>query len=114
MQGNGDALKMMGQRILSARKLRGLTREQLAERIERSVSFLCQIERGERTLSMDTFLRMMHGLQLPAGYFIPSIDENTDLKDARLIQMLELLRGCSSTQLEHMIKITETMLPIIK
>lgn len=49
-----DYIKI-GQRIRQARKSRGWSQETLAAKCEISLSFMGHIERGTRTMSLDTF-----------------------------------------------------------
>lgn len=45
------------------RKARGISQEQLAERIERSAAFVGHIERGSRRMSVDTLMRLADALE---------------------------------------------------
>lgn len=56
--------KLMGQRIREHRKTKGLTQEQLAERIDISPSFMGHIERGSRISSLDTVMRLCEVLEV--------------------------------------------------
>lgn len=49
---------LLGERIKKERLNRGLTQEVLAEKANISVSFLGQIERGERKLSLETLIKI--------------------------------------------------------
>lgn len=54
--------KNLGKNILKYRKARGLKREQLAENIGISLSFLGHIERGDRVASLDTLVKLANAL----------------------------------------------------
>lgn len=56
----------MGARIRRCRMEMGLTQEQLAEKVELSASFLGHIERGTRTASIDTLVRLCQALEVTA------------------------------------------------
>lgn len=54
----------LGWRIRFFRKKRGLTQEQLAERVGVSSSFLGHIERGSRAASLETLMRLCRALEI--------------------------------------------------
>lgn len=60
----------MGDRIREARKQQGLTQEQLAERLDISVEFVSQIERGLKLPSMQVFIKLIETLNVSADYLL--------------------------------------------
>ncbi|MBX7532049.1 helix-turn-helix domain-containing protein [Qipengyuania sp. 1XM1-15A] len=50
------------EQLVEMRLTRGLTQQDLAERIERTQSFISKIERGERRLDVLEFCEWMHAL----------------------------------------------------
>lgn len=58
--------KMIGKRIRRQQKKSKLTQEQLAERIERSPSFVGHIEHGTRKMSIETLCEIALVLDCPA------------------------------------------------
>jgi len=54
---------LLGSKIRTLRKERGLTQEELAELCEISMSFMGHIERGTRKMSLETFDRICRELQ---------------------------------------------------
>ena len=60
----------MGSRIREARKKKGLTQEQLAERLDLSVEFISQIERSLKLPSMQDFIKLVEVLQVSADYLL--------------------------------------------
>lgn len=60
----------MGDRIREARKKQGLTQEQLAERLDVSVEFIGQIERGLKLPSMQVFIKILKSLNVSADYLL--------------------------------------------
>ena len=60
----------MGNRIKEIRKRNGLTQEQLAERLDLSVEFVGQIERGLKLPSMQVFIRLIEVLNVSADYLL--------------------------------------------
>ena len=60
----------MGDRIKEVRKKQGLTQEQLAERLDISVEFIGQIERGIKLPSMHVFIKLIETLNVSADYLL--------------------------------------------
>jgi len=60
----------MGDRIKEVRKRCGLTQEQLAERLDISVEFVGQIERGLKVPSMQVFIKIIEALNVSADYIL--------------------------------------------
>lgn len=60
----------MGDRIKEARKKKGFTQEQLAERLDVSVEFVGQIERGLKLPSMNVFIKLIEALNVSADYLL--------------------------------------------
>lgn len=60
----------MGDRIREVRKRSGLTQEQLAERLDISVEFVGQIERGLKLPSMQVFIKLIEVLNVSADYLL--------------------------------------------
>ncbi|HDR6819594.1 helix-turn-helix domain-containing protein [Bacillus thuringiensis] len=58
-------LKLVGENIRILRKKRGLTQEELAERINLQQAYIGGIERGERNISMLTLQKIAVGLEIP-------------------------------------------------
>lgn len=82
----------IGPLIRSRRKELGLSLRELAERTGVTHGFLGQIERGESSPSIDTFLRIANALKAPVTYFIgndsPSAETDSSEVDAVLQQRL--------------------------
>lgn len=52
----------IGRKIKNERKIRGLTQEKLAEKMDVCVSYVGLIERGKRIPSLDTMVKMCRAL----------------------------------------------------
>ena len=57
-------LKLVGENIRLLRKKRGLTQEELAERINLQQAYIGGVERGERNISMLTLQKIAVGLEV--------------------------------------------------
>ena len=62
--------KTMGERIKEARRLRGMTQEALAELANIGPSYLCDIERGVKFLSLGLFIVIVEKLEVSADYIL--------------------------------------------
>ncbi len=66
-----DKFRILGLRIAYYRKLRGMTQEQFAESIGRSVSFVSQVEANNaaeiKGVSLDTLFTMSEALGIPVA-----------------------------------------------
>ena len=62
--------KELGKRIRDERKHQGFTQEKLAELADISDSFMGHIERGGRTLSIETLAKLANALNLSIEYIV--------------------------------------------
>ena len=95
----------MGDRIKEARKNQRLTQEQLAERLEISVEFVGQIERGLKLPSMSVFLKMIETLNVSADYLLrDSVSTERLFGDNALGNKIEKLTPKQKIALEALIE----------
>lgn len=73
----------IGSQIKSYRKKAKLTQQEVAERSELSLPFINLVENDKRNLSVETFLKILKGLEIsPSDFFLPfSEDISSDLTD---------------------------------
>ena len=57
--------KFLGQRLRALRKQRGLSQERLGERSGLSGKFIGEVERGEKSISIDSLYRVSVALEIP-------------------------------------------------
>ncbi|MBQ7386581.1 MAG: helix-turn-helix transcriptional regulator [Clostridia bacterium] len=64
--------RQLGLKIAYYRKLRGLTQEQLAEKIEKSAAFIGHVEAPnvDKAISLDTLFDISAALDVPASKFL--------------------------------------------
>ncbi|MBP2002528.1 transcriptional regulator with XRE-family HTH domain [Paenibacillus shirakamiensis] len=60
----------LGKRLRQERRKMHLTQEKLAEKIDVSDAYIGQIERGERSLSLDTLIRLANELGVTIDYLL--------------------------------------------
>lgn len=79
---NGMDYKKLGQRIKEERTSRHATREQMAEDLNISGSYLGLIERGERCLTLDTLVNIANYFKLSIDYLLRDSLESSDDRTA--------------------------------
>ncbi|EGD46162.1 helix-turn-helix domain protein [Ruminiclostridium papyrosolvens DSM 2782] len=100
-------LKGIGLRIRSEREKIGLTREQFAEQVGISPLYVGQIERGQRAMSLKTFVKIADSLHANTDFLIYGIEERASGTDKDGV--LNLLEKCSVREL----KLAEEMLKLL-
>lgn len=94
----------LGDRIRETRKKRGLTQEQLAERLEISVEFIGQIERGLKLPSMQVFIKLIEVLNVSADYLLrDSVSTGKLFGDNAIGRKIENLKPKQKIALEALI-----------
>ena len=63
-----------GKRVRRQRDVLQLTQEEIAERSGLHVSYIAQVERGERNLSLTNILRVADALDLDAGDLVAGLE----------------------------------------
>ena len=87
----------MHTRIRKAREERGYTRERFAEKLDVSVSYLAELERGRTGISVKMLIRVCDLLGLSADYVLFGEERSSDTQlldkihriDARYIPLLD-------------------------
>ena len=70
--------KFLGQRLLELRKQRGLSQERLGERASLSSKFIGEVERGEKSISIDSLYRVSVALEV-------SLRQLTDVRPGKRV-----------------------------
>lgn len=66
-------LTLLGNRIRVARERKGITQEDLAERVDISPSHVSVIERGVKASRVDTLVRIANELDVSADYLLQDL-----------------------------------------
>lgn len=82
--------KFLGQRLRALRKQRGLSQERLGERSQLSGKFIGEVERGQKSISIDSLYGISVALRLPLTTFtdVPPIDGQVPTADAEKVYAL--------------------------
>lgn len=94
--------KGAGERILSARVMRGYTRENLAELAEISPKFLYEIETGKKGFSSQTLYNLCVALHIDSEYVLTGKYKNS--YDQRLLAVIEMFEDNKTEKLAEIIK----------
>ncbi len=98
-----DLKRRIGARIRAARARSEFTQEQLAERIDRTVEAVSNIERGISLPSVETLERLGRELDVPLKEFFEDWDDRRKLSPRRIeleARLRELTRKLSDGDLE--------------
>jgi len=98
----------IGQRIRKFRKSRGLSQEELAEKIGISTTHMSHIETGNTKLSLPVFVDLASVLEVRADELLS--DSNPGTRSAAIEEIIHILESCSTQQ----IRIIEDILQAIK
>ena len=81
-----------GKRVKEARKNAGFTQEVLAEKVDIAVSYLGEIERGEKTPSLDVLIALAGVLNVYCDYLLrDSVESGSIYVDADVARKLSKL-----------------------
>ena len=97
--------KTIGGRIRAVRKLRGLSQEQLAEKVWISVTHMSHIETGQTKLSLPVLVDLANALQVSPDDLLAS--ECRVARQSSLTEIDSVLASCTPAQmrvLEQIIK----------
>ncbi len=103
--GGNDLDKLtMGDRIKNARKKLGLTQEALAEKVDVTLYYMGEIERGVKTPSLDLFIRLVEVLDVSADYLLrDTVSMGNVYGDKRMARKLENLTPRQRAAVEALI-----------
>ncbi len=88
---------IIGSRIQSARLKKGLTQEELAEKVDTNQKHISRIEAGWHRSNLDTIVAIAKALQVSVDYLIADFDNGDDESNLKLI--MDDIRGMDTTQL---------------
>jgi len=94
----------IGDRIKVARKKLNLTQEALAEKVDITLYYMGEIERGEKTPSLDLFIRLVEVLDVSADYLLrDTVSTGNVYGDKRMARKLENLTPRQRAAVEALI-----------
>ena len=94
----------MGDRIREARKKLGLTQEQFAEKLDVSVTYVSELERGLKMPSMQLFINLVETLDVSADHLLQdSVSARRVYGDPQIDRKLKSLTPKQRVALEALI-----------
>jgi transcriptional regulator with XRE-family HTH domain len=112
----GSVSILLGRRVRTLRKLRGLTQEELGERAQLTGKFLGQIERGDANPSLELLARLARALQIELWELlvIEPAAARTGTPSGRALmaseKVAEYLSGRSDDDLDRALRILDAAL----
>lgn len=100
--------KIIGRRIQEIRKQRGLTQEQMAERVNISPHYLSALERGVYNIKLDLLVDILNILNCSADeVFQDVVDSSSKIKAS---QLSEKLKGLPLHEQRKILEVVEIMI----
>lgn len=85
-------LDTIGKNIRKFREIKKLRQEDLAEKTDLTTNYIGMIERGEKILSLETFINILNSLGVSADMVLSDVlDNGYKVKDSLLNEKLEKL-----------------------
>jgi len=98
---------LIGTRIKQLRKSRGLSQEELSEKVEMSSKYLSSIERGKENPTLDTFMKLAQALHVEVFELFNYTCEKS-LKESKKI-LSDLIMDSDKEKLELTTKIIKAI-----
>ena len=103
--------KLIGERIKRARKNQGITQETMAERLNVSIGYISQVERGITKISLDLLGAISSILDVDIAYFVSeSAIHSNDYMDSELSNEFRKLNEKKKKFILKVIQITNETL----
>ena len=83
--------KRLGERIREERKRLHLTQAVLAESIDISDTYMGAIERGERSLTLETLVRLVNRLGVTIDYML---SDSVSISDPNILEQFKQITDC--------------------
>lgn len=87
-----DAARVFGERVRANRQRLGISQETLAQLSGVHWTFLGQVERGSRNLSLHNILKIAGGLDIDPGVLVAGIAASAVPQEARAMSEAERIR----------------------
>jgi len=85
-----DLKQMIGARIKEIRSKRGITQDQLSERMEINPKYLSSIERGKENPTLNTLLKLSESLEVSLDEVFSLVEiEDPDKRKSLIISLLD-------------------------
>ena len=103
--------KLIGERIKKARKNKGMTQELLAERLNVSIGYVSQVERGITKISLDLLGAISSILDYDVSFFVSESAVNSnEYMESEIVAELRKLDNKKKKYIMQIIKATNELL----
>ena len=93
-KGNKNILEIIGNNMKAIRLSRGITQEQMAEKLNRSINFVSLIELGKSGMSVETIVDICNILNVSSeSLFKGLINYNSNEKDRYILENISTLNN---------------------
>lgn len=100
-----ELLKQIGNTVRKQREFLGLTRDEMAEKLELSVNFCSDIELGKKGMSLQTLAKIANVLHVSTDYIVLGKSENIDIRP-----ITALLDSCDSKKIHYLEQIIKNFI----
>lgn len=104
-----DLKRRIGRRLRALRESRGLSQEDVAAAIDRSVETVSNIERGKVLAALETLDRLSRRLEVPLSEFFDERVTVTPARAATDMRLREVLRGLNDREAEVALRQVEAL-----
>ena len=105
-----DITTIIGNRIRTQRQRKHLSQEKLAELSNLHHTYIGQLERGEKTPSIDTLYKIAQGLEIPLYTLLQDIETMSEAPTDYALKSYKLIEIQSPPNQEHLYHILENIL----
>ena len=99
--------KALGKRIREERRKLNLTQEKLADKVSVTYSYIGQVERGERGISLETLINISNCLGVTVDFLLENYMDN---EDEYLRQLwIKLMKNRADKEQEMIINVVKTI-----
>ncbi len=95
----------IGQRLRAYRQRMGLTQEELAEKAGVHYTYIGQVERGEKNLTISSLEKISHSLDISISVLFEGIEEFTESPDDIALKCYWLIRNKTPENQQHLYNI---------
>ena len=100
----------IGNKILSLRKERGWSQQQLAKKIGTSGPIVGRYERGEMTPSVEVAKKLADTFGITLDYLVDDAGRVTDLKDKAMLERLKEIEGLDQEEKKTVVHVIDSLL----
>lgn len=106
-----EIAKIIGERLRTIRKEQGLSQESLAERAELHNTYISQVERGEKNLTLETLEKILIALDVTFEDVFHLLQPSRGNRDTSTINTIVVrLNSLTASEQSDVLSVIETML----